>query len=278
MFTSLIQVSGFFRVIGFKKYGVFVLVQSSVVILHEESIMDWISCFLIKLHFFSPPDTNMWTSLVSPLLCSRPRAGHSMMLLGSDILRDTGTHEQDENVKIQCALLVFGGSDCSGSFYDDTIKCTVEIPFDKWFQIVFSHHGPRCDLTWEERFVWKTNSSALCFVALIMYLCVFCVILLLYVSSKITIRQRAANSETRGFPLCIANLWALCFTHYCPVPLLHVSVWFWRQIKVIVQFHAKILINIFLLEPFLLFKVTAVEQSRFSVILFNTNNFSVALY
>lgn len=93
--------------------------------------IDEISCFLIELHFFSPPDTNMWTSLVSPLLCSRPRAGHSMMLLGSAILRDTGTHGQGENVKIQCALLVFGGSDCSGSFYDDTIKCTVEIPFDK---------------------------------------------------------------------------------------------------------------------------------------------------
>uniref|UniRef100_A0A3P8QZS6 Zgc:163014 n=1 Tax=Astatotilapia calliptera TaxID=8154 RepID=A0A3P8QZS6_ASTCA len=85
---------------------------------------------LQDVHIFNT-DTNMWTSLVSPLLCSRPRAGHSMMLLGSAILRDTGTHGQGENVKIQCALLVFGGSDCSGSFYDDTIKCTVEIPFDK---------------------------------------------------------------------------------------------------------------------------------------------------
>lgn len=52
----------------------------------------------------------------------------------------------------------------------------------------------------------------LCFVALIFYSCVSCVILLLYyVSSKITIRQRAANSETRGFPLCIANLSIVCF-------------------------------------------------------------------
>lgn len=74
-------------------------------------------------------------------------------------------------------------------------------------ETVFSHHGPWCDQTWEERFVWKTNSSALCFVAMTFYSCVSCVILLLYyVSSKITIRQRAANSETRGFPLCIANL------------------------------------------------------------------------
>lgn len=45
MFTSLIQVSRvffvffFFSIIGFKKYGVFVPVQSSVVISHEASIL-----------------------------------------------------------------------------------------------------------------------------------------------------------------------------------------------------------------------------------------------
>lgn len=54
-----------------------------------------------------------------------------MTLLGSTVLRDTETHGQGKNVKIQCALLVFGGSDCSASFYNDTVKCTVEIPVDK---------------------------------------------------------------------------------------------------------------------------------------------------
>lgn len=119
-------------------------------------------------------------------------------------------------------------------------------------ETVFSHHGPWCDQTWEERFVWKTNSSALCFVALIFYLCVSCVILLLYASLKITIRQRAANSETRGFPLCIANLWALFFLHIIVPYLFSTYLYdFWRQIKVIVQFHAKILINIFFTWTFL---------------------------
>ncbi|XP_030575362.1 acyl-CoA-binding domain-containing protein 4 [Archocentrus centrarchus] len=85
---------------------------------------------LQDVHVFNT-DTNMWSSLACPLLCSKPRAGHSMILLGSTMLRDTETPGQGKNVKIQCALLVFGGSDCSGSFYNDTVKCTVEIPVDE---------------------------------------------------------------------------------------------------------------------------------------------------
>lgn len=117
----------------------------------------------------------MWTSLASPLLCSRPRAGHSMMLLGSAILRDTGTHGQGENVKLQCALLVFGGSDCSGSFYDDTIKCTVEIPFDKWVQIGQFLATMARDVIWHEKSVLSGR--------LILLLCVLLHWLCIYVSS-----------------------------------------------------------------------------------------------
>ncbi|XP_008281365.1 RING finger protein B [Stegastes partitus] len=85
---------------------------------------------LQDVHIFNT-DTSMWSSVVSPLLCSKPRAGHSMLNLGCTVLTDTEKQEQGENINIRCTLLVFGGSDCSGSFYNDTVKCTVEIPGDK---------------------------------------------------------------------------------------------------------------------------------------------------
>uniref|UniRef100_UPI0037E7D7C9 rab9 effector protein with kelch motifs n=1 Tax=Semicossyphus pulcher TaxID=241346 RepID=UPI0037E7D7C9 len=85
---------------------------------------------LQDVHIFNT-DTNMWSSVASPLLCSQPRAGHSMISLGCSILTDTKMHAQGQNVCVKCTLLVFGGSDCSGTFYNDTVKCTVEVPGDK---------------------------------------------------------------------------------------------------------------------------------------------------
>ncbi|KAL3049127.1 hypothetical protein OYC64_008582 [Pagothenia borchgrevinki] len=82
---------------------------------------------LQDVHIFNTK-TNMWSSVASPLLCSKPRAGHSMIKLGCSILTDA---ENKENVRVHCRVLVFGGSDCSGTFYKDTVKCTVEIPGDK---------------------------------------------------------------------------------------------------------------------------------------------------
>ncbi|XP_061599277.1 uncharacterized protein zgc:163014 [Cololabis saira] len=81
---------------------------------------------LQDVHVFNT-DTRMWSSVASPLLCSKPRAGHSMINLRSVILADAEKRGQVENPKIQCTLLVFGGSDCCGSYYNDTLKCTVEI-------------------------------------------------------------------------------------------------------------------------------------------------------
>ncbi|XP_067469948.1 rab9 effector protein with kelch motifs [Thunnus thynnus] len=83
---------------------------------------------LQDVHIFNT-DTNMWNSVASSLLCSKPRAGHSMINLGCSILTDTQKYEQGE--RVHCTLLVFGGSDCSGTFYSDVVKCTVEIPADK---------------------------------------------------------------------------------------------------------------------------------------------------
>ncbi|XP_068608184.1 rab9 effector protein with kelch motifs [Brachionichthys hirsutus] len=82
---------------------------------------------LQDVHVFSI-DTNMWSSIASPLLCFKPRAGHSMISLGRSILSDAEKHDRGET---GCTLLVFGGSDCCGSFYNDTIKCAIEIPGDK---------------------------------------------------------------------------------------------------------------------------------------------------
>ncbi|XP_075874300.1 kelch domain-containing protein 1 isoform X2 [Nelusetta ayraudi] len=72
-------------------------------------------------------ETSMWSSVTSSLLCSKPRAGHSMINLSCSLTTDRVNHEKDKSV--HCTLLVFGGSDCCGNFYSDTVKCTVEIPF-----------------------------------------------------------------------------------------------------------------------------------------------------
>ncbi|XP_041827350.1 rab9 effector protein with kelch motifs isoform X2 [Melanotaenia boesemani] len=85
---------------------------------------------LQDVHIFNI-DTSMWSSVASPPLCSKPRAGHSMINLGRAFLTDAEDHRHGEHTNIQCTLLVFGGSDCSGSFYNDTVKCTVVIAVDK---------------------------------------------------------------------------------------------------------------------------------------------------
>ncbi|XP_052009246.1 RING finger protein B [Xyrauchen texanus] len=86
---------------------------------------------LQDLHLFNI-DTSTWTSVVSPVLCSMPRAGHSLISLGctktlSSELRHTRDHRHT-SPSLQCTILVFGGSDCSGTFYNDTFKCIVELP------------------------------------------------------------------------------------------------------------------------------------------------------
>ncbi|XP_054652829.1 uncharacterized protein zgc:163014 isoform X2 [Dunckerocampus dactyliophorus] len=83
---------------------------------------------LQDVHVFNT-DTKIWSSVASSELGSKPIAGHSLIHLTSTTSADFQTHEQDEPVKVHCTLLLFGGSDCSGNFYNDTVKCTVEIPF-----------------------------------------------------------------------------------------------------------------------------------------------------
>lgn len=138
----------------------------------------------------------MWSSVVSPLLCSKPRAGHSIIKLGCSIQTDAEKQKQDENAHlICCPLLVFGGSDCSGAFYNDTVRCTVEIPTDKWWTyfgihtviesvfLIFLHSGEAVICAdyvpekWQHLQVCLTCFclSMLCF----LYWCFYCCISLL---------------------------------------------------------------------------------------------------
>ncbi|KAI4879791.1 hypothetical protein NFI96_027197 [Prochilodus magdalenae] len=86
---------------------------------------------LQDLHLFNL-DTNSWTSVVCPLLCSKPRAGHSLISLGGTAVSDTNAREQKDHRRTcspkQFTVLVFGGSDNDGTFYDDVVKCIVDIP------------------------------------------------------------------------------------------------------------------------------------------------------
>lgn len=81
---------------------------------------------LQDVHIFNI-DTRMWTSVVCPPLTSMPRAGHSILGLGCTVASHKDQDgDRDDLVTTQCELLVFGGSDGAGNFYNDTIKCTVE--------------------------------------------------------------------------------------------------------------------------------------------------------
>ncbi|KAJ8390817.1 hypothetical protein AAFF_G00099490 [Aldrovandia affinis] len=76
---------------------------------------------LQDLHVFHL-GTSSWSSITSPMLCSKPRAGHSLLLLAD---------EEEPAGHARCTVLVFGGSDCAGTFYNDTVQCTVEILGEK---------------------------------------------------------------------------------------------------------------------------------------------------
>lgn len=83
---------------------------------------------LQDVHVFNI-NTRMWSSVVCPLLSTKPRAGHSV--IGLDCTTTPNGDKCEDGlgpVTTLCKLLVFGGSDCSGNFYNDTVKCKVEVP------------------------------------------------------------------------------------------------------------------------------------------------------
>uniref|UniRef100_A0AAY4B209 Rab9 effector protein with kelch motifs n=1 Tax=Denticeps clupeoides TaxID=299321 RepID=A0AAY4B209_9TELE len=78
-------------------------------------------------------NTSSWSSVSSPLLCSKPRAGHSLISLVHPVHPGTrqSNHEHQHHhtqPATKHTILVFGGSDGAENFYNDTATCTVEIP------------------------------------------------------------------------------------------------------------------------------------------------------
>jgi len=71
--------------------------------------------------------TSTWSTIVAPLLCSVPRAGHTLLSLGWSPLTASS---QQAAAGLKGTLLVFGGSDCSGTLYDEAMIYQVEIPSD----------------------------------------------------------------------------------------------------------------------------------------------------
>nr|XP_015205842.1 PREDICTED: uncharacterized protein LOC102689185 [Lepisosteus oculatus] len=79
---------------------------------------------LQDIHLFNL-ESCTWSSVPSPALSAVPRAGHSMVNLAWPHLTDADKQRQGN--RTCCTILVFGGSDCAGNFYNDTLKTVVEL-------------------------------------------------------------------------------------------------------------------------------------------------------
>ncbi|XP_066480080.1 uncharacterized protein [Tiliqua scincoides] len=70
-------------------------------------------------------DSLTWNTVTHSDLCSVPRAGHTL-------LNWTSAHQTDVNKESwgkcsRCTVLIFGGSDCAGKFYNSTSKIQLEL-------------------------------------------------------------------------------------------------------------------------------------------------------
>uniref|UniRef100_A0A8C3BRE7 GOLD domain-containing protein n=1 Tax=Cairina moschata TaxID=8855 RepID=A0A8C3BRE7_CAIMO len=70
-------------------------------------------------------DTLSWSTVSHHDLCSVPRAGHTLLHLTSPHLMDVGKENKDEHNLH--TVLVFGGSNCAGTFYNSTIKIQLDL-------------------------------------------------------------------------------------------------------------------------------------------------------
>ncbi|XP_069494103.1 rab9 effector protein with kelch motifs-like isoform X3 [Ambystoma mexicanum] len=78
--------------------------------------------------FIFDVDTTSWSSIPASSLNGVPRAGHSMLNLCSTNLMDSD--KETEGRSGLCSVLVFGGSDCAGTFYKDTVRIHVDLNKD----------------------------------------------------------------------------------------------------------------------------------------------------
>ncbi|KAL9849159.1 kelch domain-containing protein 2-like isoform 2-T2 [Geothlypis trichas] len=70
-------------------------------------------------------DTLSWSSVIHHDLCSVPRAGHTLLDLTPAYLMDMDKENKEEQ-KLH-TVLVFGGSNCAGTFYNSTLKIQLDL-------------------------------------------------------------------------------------------------------------------------------------------------------
>ncbi|KAL8169119.1 UNVERIFIED_CONTAM: hypothetical protein K2H54_038180 [Gekko kuhli] len=70
-------------------------------------------------------DTLTWSAVVHSDLCSIPRAGHTLLNLTS--VRLTDMDKESRGKCNLCTVLVFGGSDCAGKFYNSTSRIQLDL-------------------------------------------------------------------------------------------------------------------------------------------------------
>ncbi|KAM6394238.1 protein TMED8 isoform 3-T4 [Pluvialis apricaria] len=70
-------------------------------------------------------DTLSWSTVIHHDLCSVPRAGHTLLNLTPAHLMDEDKENKEEHNLH--TVLVFGGSNCAGTFYNSTVKIQLDL-------------------------------------------------------------------------------------------------------------------------------------------------------
>ncbi|XP_064514896.1 uncharacterized protein LOC135416102 isoform X3 [Pseudopipra pipra] len=70
-------------------------------------------------------DTLSWSTVIHHDLCSVPRAGHTLLDLTPTHLIDVDKEKKEEHSLH--TVLVFGGSNCAGTFYNSTVKIKLDL-------------------------------------------------------------------------------------------------------------------------------------------------------
>ncbi|KAM6075507.1 kelch domain-containing protein 1-like [Chlamydotis macqueenii] len=70
-------------------------------------------------------DTLSWSTVIHHDLCSVPRAGHTLLDLTPAHLMDVDKENKEEQNRH--TVLVFGGSNCAGTFYNSTVKIQLDL-------------------------------------------------------------------------------------------------------------------------------------------------------
>ncbi|XP_069714501.1 uncharacterized protein [Phaenicophaeus curvirostris] len=70
-------------------------------------------------------DTLSWSTVIHHDLCSVPRAGHTLLdLMPAHLIDKDKENKEEHNMH---TVLVFGGSNCAGTFYNSTVKIQLDL-------------------------------------------------------------------------------------------------------------------------------------------------------